>query len=134
RGARVADPAPATRRADPARAAAAEGSEPAPGGPQVRVVPGHARDVPGMPPGRVRPGRAEAAAPGPPDSADRPRRRRVGLGLALFRLAPLRLHRDVHVRGRHASRRAAGAGAVARPRPPPGAARAGRAPGPARPG
>ena len=49
-------------------------------------------------------------------------------------LAPLRLHRDVHVRGRHASRRAAGAGAVARSRPPPRAARPGGAPRPARPG
>ena len=51
--------------------------------------------------------RPEAPPPGAEDPPDRPRRRRVVLGLALFDLAPLRLHRDVHVRGRHASRRAA---------------------------
>ena len=50
--------------------------------------------------------------------------------LAVRLLAAVRLRRDVHVRGRHAERRAARGGAVARPRP---AARAARPGGAARP-
>ena len=49
-------------------------------------------------------------------------------------LAPLRLRRDVHVRGRHAARRAARAGALARPRPAARAARPGGAARADRPG
>ena len=45
---------------------------------------------------------------------DRPRRRRDRVRLALRLLAALRLHRDVHVRGRHAVRGAACSGALAR--------------------
>ena len=45
----------------------------------------------------------------------------------------VRLHRDVHVRGRHAARRTARAGVVARPRPPPRASRTGGAARPHRP-
>ena len=48
------------------------------------------------------------------------------------RVAALRLHRDLHVRGRHAAGRAARAGAVARPRPAARAARPGGAARPAR--
>ena len=47
--------------------------------------------------------------------------------LAVRLLAAVRLRRDVHVRGRHAERRAARGGAVARPRPAARAARPGRA-------
>ena len=46
----------------------------------------------------------------------------------------VRLRRHLHVRGRHAERRAAGGGARARPRPAPRAARAGGAPRADRPG
>ena len=60
--------------------------------------------------------RARSALHGVKDPADRRRGRRERIRLAVFVLAPVRLHRDVHVRGRHASRRAAGAGAVPRPR------------------
>ena len=57
----------------------------------------------------------------------RPRRRRDGVGVALRVVAPLRLHRDVHVRGRHAAGGAACAGTLARPRPAARAARPGGA-------
>ena len=69
---------------------------------------------------------------GHPDALARRRRGRDGVGVAVRLVAPLRLRRDVHVRGRHAARGAARAGALARPRPPPrahghrGAARAAR--------
>ena len=49
------------------------------------------------------------------------------VGVAVRVVAPLRLHRDVHVRGRHAAGRAARAGALARPRPAARAARPGGA-------
>ncbi len=64
----------------------------------------------------------------------RPRRGRDAVRLAVRRLAALRLRRHVHVRGRHARRRAARAGALARPRPAARAARPGGAARPARPG
>ena len=64
---------------------------------------------------------------GPADARARPRRGGDRLGLAVRQLAPLRLRRDVHVRGRHAARRAPCAGALARPRPAPRAARPGGA-------
>ena len=54
---------------------------------------------------------------GPAHAADRPRRRRDGFRFAVRGLAALRLRRQLHVRRRHAGRRAAGAGALARPRP-----------------
>ena len=60
---------------------------------------------------------------------DRPRRRRDVERVAVRGVAPLRLHRDLHVRGRHAARGAPRAGAVARPR---SAARAARPGGAAR--
>ena len=88
----------------PALAAAAEGAGAAAGRAQVRLVPGHPRDLPGVPAGRLRPAGAEAAAPGPEDAAARPRRRRDRDRLAVLDLAPLRLRRELHVRGRHAAR------------------------------
>ena len=66
------------------------------------------------------------------NARDRSRRRRIGVRVAVRVVAAVRLHRDLHVRGRHAARRAARAGAVARPRSlaraarPGGAARADR--------
>ena len=51
----------------------------------------------------------------PEDARARPRRRRVAERVAVLVLAALRLHRDLHVRGRHAAGRAARAGALARP-------------------
>ena len=50
------------------------------------------------------------------DAADRPRRSRDPVGVAVLVVAPLRLHRHLHVRGRHAARRAACAGAQPRSR------------------
>ena len=70
----------------------------------------------------------------PPDARARPRRGRDAVRLAVRLVAALRLRGDVHVRGRHARGRAAGAGALARPRPAARAARAGGAARPARPG
>ncbi len=58
----------------------------------------------------------------------RHRRDRDADGVAVLRLAALRLHRDLYVRGRHAARGAPGAGAEPRPRPAARAARAGGAP------
>ena len=124
---RPADPTPPPRPADAALAAAAEGAEPAPGRAQVRLLPDHPRDLPGVPPGRLRPARAEEHPPRPADARARPRRGGDGLGLAVRQLAALRLRRDVHVRGRHAAGRAPCAGALARPRPAPRAARPGGA-------
>ena len=62
------------------------------------------------------------------------RRGRDADRLAVRLLAAVRLRRDVHVRGRHAERRAARGGAVARPRPAARAARPGGAARPDRPG
>ena len=134
RGAVAADPAAPARRAHAAVAAAPEGAVAAPGGPALPGLPGRARDLPRMPPGRLRPALAEEAPAGPAHAADRPRGRRDGVGLALRGLAALRLRRQLHVRGRHAGRRAAGAGALARPRPAARAARPGGAARPDRPG
>ena len=61
-------------------------------------------------------------------------RGRDGDGVALRRVAALRVRRLLHVRGRHAGRRAARAGARPQPRPAARAARPGGAPGPHRPG
>ena len=58
---------------------------------------------------------------------DRRRRRRDCLRLAVLGLAALRLRRHVHVRGRHSAGRAAGPGALARPRPAARVARPGGA-------
>ncbi len=128
------DPAPSPGRADAALAAAAEGAGPAAGGAEVRLVPDHPRDLPRVPAGRLRPAGAEAAAHRAEDAAARPGRRRNGHGLSVLDLAPLRLRRQLHVRGRHAAGGAARPGSVARPRPAEGAARAGGAPRPDRPG
>ena len=134
RGPRPADPAPAARAAHAALAAAPQGAEPAAGRAPLRLVPRRARDLPRVPPGRLRPARAEAAPARAADPRGRPRRRRDRLRVALRGLAPLRLHRDLHVRGRHAAGGAACPGALARPRPPARAARPGGAARPARPG
>ncbi len=129
----AADPAPSPRRAHAALAAASEGPVAAPGRAPLPGLPDHPRDLPRVPPGRLRSARAEATAPGPARADDRRRRRRDRLRVALFGLAPLRLRRDVHVRGRHAAGRAPRAGPLARPRPAPRAARAGGAARPDRP-
>ena len=130
RGTGTADPEAQAGRAHAALAAAAQGAVAAPGRAPVPRVPDRARDVPRVPPRRLRPPVAEAAAPGTSNPRARPGRRRDGLCLAVCLEPALRLHRDVHVRGRHAAGRAARAGALARPRP---AARAPRAGGAARP-
>ena len=66
------------------------------------------------------------------DARARSRRGRDAERVALQRLAALRLHRDLHVRGRHAAGGTPCAGAVARPRPAARAARPGGAARPAR--
>ncbi len=76
RVARAADPAPLPGQAHAALAAAAQGAEPAAGRAQVRLVPGHPRDVPRVPAGRLRPAGAQAAAPGHPHARARSRRDR----------------------------------------------------------
>ena len=116
RGPRAPHPAPPPRAADAALAAAAEGARPAAGRAEVRLVPGPARDLPRGALGRLR----GAGAEGPPARDRRrrgaPGRGRVGGAVAVRLVAPLRLHRDLHVRGRRAGGRAARPGAPARPR------------------
>jgi ATP-dependent Lhr-like helicase len=129
--ARAADPAAASRSKDAALAAAAQGPVAPPGGAALRLVPGRARDVPRVSPGRLRPAGPAAHPARHRDPRARSRRGRDRLRLAVRRLAALRLRRHLHVRGRHACGRAAGPGAVARPRASAGAARTGGAPRPA---
>ena len=124
RRARAADPAPPAGPAHAALAAAAEGAVAAPGRAQVRLVPDRPRDLPRVPAGRLRPARRCGAC------CRACQTRRLDLVEVETRsaspyqlVAPLRLRRDLHVRGRHAAGRAPGAGALARPRP---AARAAR--------
>ena len=131
---RAADPAPPSGRANAALAAATEGAVAASGRAPVSGLSDHARDLPRVPPGRLRPARAEAAAAGSAFAADRRGRRRDSVGFAVLGVAALRLRRHVHVRGRHAARRAAGPGPVARPRPSPRATRSGGAARPDRSG
>ena len=130
---RAADPAPPARPAHAALAAAAEGAGAAAGRAPLRLVPDRARDLPRVPAGRLRPAGAEAAAAAGCSTRELDL---VDVETAsaspYSRLAALRLRRDVHVRGRHAARRAARAGAVARPRPAARAARPGGAARPAR--
>ena len=129
-GPRAADPPRPSRQAHPAVAAAAEVPVAARGGQEVRRIPGDPRDLPRVPARRARrarPGRA--ADPAAPARADHGRGR-DGHRVAVRLLAAVRLRGHLHVRGRHAQRRAAGGGAVARSRP---AARAARPGGAARP-
>ena len=112
---RAADPAAPARRAHTALAAAPEGAVAAAGRAEVRQLPDHPRDLPRVPAGRLRPARAAQPAAGIEDPRARSRRGGDAERLAVLRLAALRLHRDLHVRGRHAAGRAPGAGAVARP-------------------
>ena len=67
-------PAPPSRPADAALAAAPEGAEPAPGRPALPAVPDRARDVSRVPPGRLRPACAPQDPEGDPDARARPRR------------------------------------------------------------
>ena len=127
RGARAADPAPASRAAHAAVAAAPEGAVAPAGRAEVRLVPDHPGDVPRVSAGRVRPAGAARDPARPQAAGARPRRRRDAVGVAVLVVAALRLHRHLHVRGRHAAGRASRAGAVARPRPAARAARAGGA-------
>ena len=60
--------------------------------------------------------RLQAAAAGDRERAGARGRGRVEPAVAVRQLAAVRLHRQLHVRGRRAGRRAAGAGADARPR------------------
>ena len=134
RGPGAPDPAAETGGADAALAAAPQGAGPAPGRSEVRLVPGDPGDVPRVPAGRLRPACAQAAAQRAQDAAARPRRRRDRHRLSVLDLAPLRLRRELHVRGRHAAGGAPRTGAVPRPRPAQGAARPGGAARPDRPG
>ena len=127
RGPLAAPPARLPGQAHAALAAAAEGAEPARGRPRLPPLPGRPRDLPGGPQGRPRPARARRPAARPADPPRLPRRGRDLDRLAVRLLAPLRLRRDLHVRGRHAERRAASRGPCPRPRPPARAARPGGA-------
>ena len=115
RGAGAAAAAPPARPSHAAVAAAPAQRGAAPGGRPLPAVPDRARDVPRVPPGRLRragPGRADgpgAAARGAGGRGGHPH------AVAVRVVAAVRLRGGVHVRGRRAAGRAAGAGAVARP-------------------
>ena len=129
RRALAAHPARLPRQAHAAVAAAPEVAVAARGGAALRAVPDRPRDLPRVPARRARPAGADRAAARAAPPRDQRRRGRDPDRLAL-RLEPaLRLRRHVHVRGRHAQRRAPRGGAVARPR---AAARAARPGGAAR--
>ena len=127
RGPRAADPPRPPREAHAAVAAAAEIAVAAGGGQEVRRVSDHAGDLPRVPARRARRARAGRAADADPPA-------RVTLvevetrdRLAVRLIAAVRLRRHLHVRGRHAERRAARCGVVAGSRPAARAARPGRA-------
>ena len=134
RGAGAAAPPPQPRPTHRALAAAPARRRPARRRGAPPVVPDPARDDTRVPPRRVRPARAARGARGPPRPHRAHGRRRHPSGVALRAVAAVRVDRRLHVRGRHAARRAAGRRARARPRPaarPPRRRRAARA---ARPG
>ena len=123
----AAHPARLPGQAHAAVAAAAEVAVAAGGGQALRRLPGDPRDLPRVPARRPGPARPDRAAHRAAPARDLARRGRDADGVAVRLLAALRLRRDVHVRGRHAQRRAARRGALARPRPPARAARPGGA-------
>ena len=131
---RAADPARLPGPPHAAVAAAAEVADPARGRPALRPVPDRARDLPRVPARCAR----RPRPPGAPAQAALARAR-AGRGrdadrVAVRLLAAVRLRRDVHVRGRHAQRRAPRGRAGARPRPAARAARPGGAARADRPG
>ena len=121
-------------QAHAAVAAAAEGAVAARGGQEVRRVPDRAGDLPRVPARRARRARAGRAADPAAPPRDHAGRGRDADRVAVRLLAAVRLRRHLHVRGRHAQRRAARGGAVAGPRPAARAARPGGAARPDRPG
>ena len=135
--ARAADPARLPGQAHAALAAAAQGAEPARGGEAVRPVPDRARDLPRVPARRVRPAGGHRHPAQAAIARALARRGRDTARVAVRVVAAVRLRGDLHVRGRHAERRAPRGRPVARSRPsaraagPGGAARADR---PGRPG
>ena len=130
----AADPPRLPRQAHPALAAAAQVAVAARGGQGLPALPGHARDLPRGPPRRPRPAGARRDPPRPEVAAALARRGRDEERVAVRLVAAVRLRRDLHVRGRHAERRAPRRRPGARPRPAPRAARPGGAARADRPG
>ena len=135
----VAAAAPA-RVAHAAVAAAAALGGAARRGQPVRLVPDHRRDVPRMPGRPVRPAGPARDPRGSGAARDRGPRRGDGRGVAVRRLAALRLPRRLHVRGRRPAggeaggRAGAGSRSAARAARPGGAARSDRSGGTGGPG
>ena len=134
RRARAAAPARLPGQAHAAVAAAAEGAVAARGGQALRPVPDRARDLPRVPARRVRPARPGGAAARAAHARAVAGRGGDPARLAVRLVAAVRLRGHLHVRGRHAERRAARGRAVARPRPAARAARPGGAARADRPG
>ena len=107
RRARAADPARLPGQAHAALAAAAEGADPARGRQRLRALPDHPRDLPRVPARRARPAGAAASCCA---SCTRASSSLVEVetptASPFASLAAVRLRRDLHVRGRHAERRA----------------------------
>ena len=108
---RAADPARVPGQAHAAVAAAAEGAVAARGGQALRAVPDRARDLPRVPARRARPARPAASCCAAAHARALAGRGRDADRLAVRLLAAVRLRRHLHVRGRHAQRRAARGGA-----------------------
>ena len=119
-------PAAAPRSAHTSVAAAPALIGPPSGGPPVRDLPDHPRDLPRVPERLVRPAGRPRSAAAHPLPRGRPRRGRDRERLTLRRVAAVRVHRDLHVRRRYPGGRAAGRGARPRPGLPERAARARR--------
>ena len=130
RRARAADPARLPRQAHAAVAAAAQVADAAGGRQAVQRLPDHPGDLPRVPARRPRRPRPAGPARGAARARAVARRGRDADRVAVRLVVAVRLRRDLHVRGRHAQRRAPRGRPVARPRP---AARAARPGGAARP-
>ena len=117
RGRRPRSPPPAAApRAEDASLDAEEArARPAAGRLAPPVLPDRARGLPRVPAGRLRPARARRARAARAAARDPPRDRRHPGAVALLGVAPLRLRRELPLRGRRAARRAPSAGAVRRP-------------------
>ena len=130
----AADPARLPRQAHPALAAAAQVAVAARGRQGLPALPGDARDLPRGAARRPRPAGARRDPPRPEVAPDLAGRGRDEERLAVRLLAAVRLRRDLHVRGRHAERRAPRGRPRPRPRPAARAARPGGAARADRPG
>ncbi len=126
-------PAPPAGAADAALDAEEARPRPAAGGRALPVLPDRARGLPRVPARRLRPAGARGDRLARAAPRDPPRHRGHAGPVALLGVAPLRLRRQLPLRGRRAARRAARPGPGRGPGPAARAARRGGAAGAPRP-